>query len=169
MRLEDVVALMARASTAGRVGAARKTRPVDARPARPGEVVVTLIRGEGVETRSRPAREGDWVVRNRCEETGNEEYLVSAATFAERYRCSPPTGDAAGWRECHPRGKTVRFLILEPEEAPFRFRAPWGEEMVARAGDALVQDPDREDDVYRVAKASFTCTYQVTTPPGRAR
>ena len=50
------------------------TKPVDARPARPGEIVVTLIKDEGHETRSRPAEAGDMVVRNRCPETGNEAY-----------------------------------------------------------------------------------------------
>jgi hypothetical protein len=72
----DVHALFAAAEAAGRVGTARKTRPVDARPARPGEIVVTRIEGEGEETRSRPAAAGDMVVRNRCPETGNEAYLA---------------------------------------------------------------------------------------------
>src|SRR4051812_9317680 len=77
----DVHAVFAAAEAAGRVGTARKTRPVDARPAYPGEVVVTHIAGEGVETQSKPAAEGDWVVRNRCPATGDEEYLVTAKTF----------------------------------------------------------------------------------------
>jgi hypothetical protein len=34
-------------------------RPVDVRAARPGEVIVTVIAGEGVETRSNPASAGD--------------------------------------------------------------------------------------------------------------
>ena len=59
-------------------GVARKTMPVDVRPAQPGEVVVTVIAGEGEETRSPPAQPGDMVVRNRCPATGNEEILVTA-------------------------------------------------------------------------------------------
>src|SRR5688500_18742495 len=81
---DDVAALMSRARAKGLVKTGRKTRPVDARPARPGEIVVTVVKGEK-ETQSRPAAAGDWVVRNRCPETGNEEYLVSAKTFGERY------------------------------------------------------------------------------------
>ncbi|MFL5333050.1 MAG: hypothetical protein ACJ8H8_07670, partial [Geminicoccaceae bacterium] len=51
-------------------------------------VVVTRILGEGVETRSKPADPGDWVVRNRCPATGNEEYLVRAETFGQRYEAA---------------------------------------------------------------------------------
>ena len=81
----DVHAMFDQAERDGRVGLARKTRPVDVRAAQPGEVVVTVIAGEGKETQSPPAQPGDMVVRNRCPETGNEAILVSAAKFAERY------------------------------------------------------------------------------------
>lgn len=80
----DVHALFDQAEREARVGVARKTMPVDARQARPDEVVVTVIAGEGEETQSPPAGPGDMVVRNRCPETGNEEILVEAAKFAER-------------------------------------------------------------------------------------
>lgn len=159
--LAEVVSLMAAAHANGLARVARKTRPVDARPAKAGEIVITTIKGEGKETQSRPALEGDWVVRNRCPETGNEEYLVSADKFTERYEAtgSPPGQD--GWREFRPMGKEVRFVILAPGDGPFSFTAPWGEDMVARPGDAIVQDPSDEKDVYRVARASFDCTYEL--------
>jgi hypothetical protein len=165
--LDELIALMARAQFEGRVGTARKTRLVDARQPRPGEVIVTIIKGEGKETTSRPATEGDWVARNRCPETGNEEYLVRGKTFAERYRAagSPPSEE--GWQAFVPQGKPLRFLVLTPREAPFTFIAPWGEPMIARPGDALVQDAENERDVYRVAKASFACTYEVVKAPAR--
>jgi hypothetical protein len=60
----DIHALFATAEAD--VGVARKTRSVDARPAHPGEVIVTTIVGEGKETQSKPADAGDMVVRNRC-------------------------------------------------------------------------------------------------------
>ena len=159
--LEEVVAAMDQARAAGRAGRARKTRPVDARPARDGEIVVTVIAGEGKETTSKPAVRGDWVVRNRCPETGNEQYLVGGAKFAERYSLPTGTPDRDGWREAVPRGTIVRFFILGPEHGEFTFEAPWGETMVAKAGDAIVQDPDKPGDTYRVAAASFRCTYEV--------
>jgi hypothetical protein len=39
--------------------------------------------------------------------------------------------------------------------------------MVARPGDSIVQDPDNPKDTYRVAKAAFTCTYEVLRDPQR--
>ena len=164
----DAQALFAAADQAGRVGVARKTRPVDARPAVAGEVVVTVIAGEGEETRSKPAEAGDWVVRNRCPVTGDEQYLVKAAKFGERY--AGPTGepDADGWREFQPRGPELRFFTVGPDEGAFTFTAPWGEAMVARPGDAIVQDPKRTTDTYRVARNSFTCTYEILTQPQRS-
>jgi hypothetical protein len=73
----DVQALFATAEASERVGVARKSKPIDARPAHPGEVIVTHVKGEGEETRSEPA-EGDRVVRNRCPATGNEKDFVKA-------------------------------------------------------------------------------------------
>lgn len=160
--LEEVVALITKASAESRVRFARKVRPVDARPAKAGEVVVTVIKDEGKETQSKPAKAGDWVVRNRCPQTGNEEYLVGGDKFAGRYEATGTPVAADGWREFRPVGKRLRFVVLRPADGPFSFTAPWGEAMVARPGDAIVQDPEDEKDVYRVAKASFECTYQVT-------
>ena len=162
----DARVLFAAADQAGRVGSARKTRPVDARPAEPGEVIVTVIAGEGEETRSKPAEAGDWVVRNRCPATGDEEYLVKAAKFAERYEGPVGEPDADGWREVRPRGPELRYFVVGAEEGEFRFTAPWGEPMLARPGDAIVQDPDQPADTYRVAKDSFACTYEVLAPSG---
>jgi hypothetical protein len=163
--VRDAHALFAAAEAAGRVGTARKTKPVDARPARAGEVVVTHIADEGKETQSKPAETGDWVVRNRCPETGNEMYLVKADVFSERYKgpFSGPDGD--GWQEFHPEGPEMRFFRVTEADGPFRFTAPWGEHMVARVGDAVVCDPKNPKDTYRIAAAAFKCTYEVTAAP----
>lgn len=161
LSLEQVTGLMDRARAEGVAGEARKSRPVDARPARAGEVVVTVIAGEGKETQSHPAAAGDWVVRNRCPETGNEQYLVDAGVFAERYVLSGPQRGADGWRAAVPQGKVVRYFVVTPGQGEFTFEAPWGESMVARPGDAIVQDPDNPRDTYRVAAASFRCSYEI--------
>ena len=50
------------------------------------------------------------VVRNRCPETGNEEYLVSAAVFAVRYEGPIPGEVADGWKQYRPRGVEMRFV-----------------------------------------------------------
>jgi hypothetical protein len=104
----DIHAMFAEAEREGRVGLARKTRPVDVRPAQPGEVVVTVVAGEGKETQSPPAQPGDMVVRNRCPETGNEEILVSAAKFAERYEGPLGPADGAGWQPARHRDGLFR-------------------------------------------------------------
>jgi len=161
----DVKAHFAGALASGRTGMAEKTRMVDAKPAMPGEVVVTIIRSEGVETKSKPAEAGDMVVRNRCPETGNEQYLVKAASFAKRYGEPAGEADRDGWRPYKPTGTPMRFLVLKPSEGPFAFKAPWGEGMVAKPGDAIVQDPANPADTYRIAAAAFACTYAVTTAP----
>jgi hypothetical protein len=169
--LEEMIALMADAQARGASGIARKkaTKPVDARPARVGEVVVTVIKGEGKETQSRPARQGDWVVRNRTVETGHEQYLVGAKEFEERYQKSGVAPEADGWQEFRPAGKRMRFYILPPDTKAFTFVAPWGESMVARPGDTIAQDPENEKDVYRIAAAAFADTYEIVQPPAASR
>ena len=162
----DVHALFDQAEREARVGIARKTMQVDARPARPGEVVVTLIAGEGEETRSPPAKQGDMVVRNRCPATGNEEILVEAAKFTQRYDGPEGPADAAGWQPYRPRSNEMRYLVVRAEDGDFTFTAPWGEPMVARPGDAIVRDPQDSADTYRIAAAAFACTYEVVQPAG---
>ncbi|MFD1882695.1 hypothetical protein [Paracoccus pacificus] len=160
----DMVAIFAEARQQGRTGIAQKTRPVDARPAASGEVIVTIIRNDGVETRSKPAETGDFVVRNRCPATGNEEYLVAAAKFADRYAAQDGAAPVDGWTAYVPKGVPMAYFIIPAGNGPYDFTAPWGERMVARAGDAIVQNPADTADTYRVAAASFDCTYQIVTP-----
>ena len=165
---KDAQALFQAADAAGRVGTAAKVKPVDARPANAGEVVVTIILGEGKETQSKPAEAGDWVVRNRCPESGNEQYLVKANRFAERYGAAQSEADSAGWKAFRPLGKPMRFFLVSQEEGAFTFKAPWGEAMFAKPGDAIVQDPTDAKDTYRIAAAAFTCTYEITAAPKRS-
>ena len=163
----DVGALFDQAAAAGRVGIARKTKLVDGRSAHPGEVIVTVIKGEGKETQSPPAEAGDVVIRNRCLETGNEEYLVKAAKLPTRYNGPLAAADASGWQPYRPKGIEMRFFIVGETEGTFTFTAPWGEDIVARPGDAMVRNPADPNDTYRVAAAAFECTYEVVAPPAR--
>jgi|EndMetStandDraft_5_1072996.scaffolds.fasta_scaffold142378_2 hypothetical protein len=163
----DVIAYFQRTYDTRGAGLARKTKPVDVRPAKPGEVIVTMIKGEGKETQSPPAKAGDMVVRNRCPETGNEEFLVTAESFSRKYE--GPIGSEAGdgWSPYRPVGIQMRFVMVAEQDGEFAFVAPWGERMVARPGDSIVQDPDKAKDTYRVAKAAFACTYEVIDEPRR--
>lgn len=162
--VKDQVALFAQMKEQGHTGIARKTKEVDARPAKAGEIVVTIIKGEGVETTSKPAEEGDWVVRNRCPETGNEEILVKAAKFPQRYGEAQSQPDASGYSSFRPTGADMGYFTVNDEIGAFTFKAPWGEDMVAKPGDAIVQVVGNESDTYRIAAASFACTYEIVTP-----
>jgi hypothetical protein len=163
----DIYAYFQNARDLGRDGLARKTKTVEVREAKPGEIVVTVLKGEGKETQSPPAKAGDMVVRNRCPETGNEEFLVSASKFASRYE--GPTGPASedGWRAYRPRGADMRFVLVTEQDGEFTFTAPWGETMIARPGDAIVQDVQDPKDTYRVQRAAFACTYEEIRPPSK--
>jgi hypothetical protein len=107
------------------------------------------------------------VVRNRCPETGNETYLVSAHEFAKRYE--GPLGEQAlgGWRGYRPVAPQVAYFTVSSKQGAFVFTAPWGEDMVAKPGDAIVRNPSDPADTYRVAAASFACTYEIVTPSPR--
>src|SRR6202142_443941 len=108
----DIYAFFQKASGVGGEGLARKTKTVDVREAKPGEVVVTILKGEGKETQSPPAKQGDMVVRNRCLESGNEEFLVPASKFASRY--DGPTGpaDEGDWRPYRPGGADLSSAVV---------------------------------------------------------
>lgn len=165
----DVIKLFEQAKAQEKTGFARKSRLVDAQPAAPGEVIETVIAGEGVETVSSPAQEGDMVVRNRCPATGNEEILVSAQKFEMRYEGpldagGQPMGGESVWRAYRPLGVEMAYFIIPPSMGSFTFLAPWGEQMVAHPGDAIVQDPRDTVDTYRIAAAAFACTYEIVAP-----
>lgn len=162
--VKDQVKLMETMKAEGKAGLARKTKDVDARPAHAGEIVITIIKGQGVETKSKPAEVGDWVVRNRCPETGNEEILVKAAKFPERYGQALGAADSKGYQPFRPKGSDMNYFIVPQSLGDFTFTAPWGERMMAKPGDAIVQVANDPSDTYRIAEASFACTYDITKP-----
>ena len=164
--VRDRLEYFAGAFEAGETGLARKTKSVDARPAIPGEVVVSIIAGDGVETVSPPAAEGDWVVRNRCPETGNEEILVTAAKFPTRYGEAQTAAAAEGYREFIPTGAEMRYFVVPEEDGEFMMEAPWGEMQIFKPGDAVVQVVSDPNDTYRIYGASFVCTYEILEEAG---
>ncbi|MFD2263103.1 hypothetical protein ACFSM5_09415 [Lacibacterium aquatile] len=161
----DIKAFFAKADSVGRVGLAQKTRPVYARPATPGEIVVTILPDDGVETKSKPAEAGDMSVNNRCSADDKSEYLVKAAQFPKRYSEPLSAADDKGWRQYRPLGVSMRYVVMKADEGPWTFKAPWGEAMIAKPGDTIVQDPNNPADTYRVAKSAFDCTYEITKTP----
>ena len=71
---------------------------------------------------------------------------------------------APGWEAYRPRGIVMGYLVVSEADGAFSFTAPWGEAMVARPGDAIVQDSADPKDTYRIARAAFTCTYEILEP-----
>ncbi|WP_413482512.1 hypothetical protein [Morganella psychrotolerans] len=163
--IQDRAQLFAEANAAHKTGIARKIRPVLARPANSGEIVVTIIRGEGEETRSKPAARGDWVVQNICDATGNEEILVKKEKFTQRYGQALSAPDSRGYQQFRPQGEPADYLKIK-QGAPFAVIAPWGEKQRVMKGDVLIRSQLDPQDSYRVQKAAFECTYQIITPAG---
>ena len=138
----------------------RKFQRVQARPARPGEVVVSITT-DGEET-TNTAGPDKMRVRNLTE--AQEEYLVGKQKFAERYSLLETLED--GWAEYEPKGeilgveitRDVTDLLDVGEE--FFIMAPWGSEQLAREGDLFVAPLPRLDEIYRIARKEFDETYK---------
>ena len=75
-----------------------------------------------------------------------------------------PLADAKGYRTFKPLGTDMGYFLVSKEVGDFTFTAPWGEQMVAKVGDAIVQTPADKSDTYRIAAASFDCTYEIVAP-----
>lgn len=140
----------------------RKFRKVHARPAVPGEVVISVT-DTGAETRN-TASSGDMVVRNLTE--AREEYIVKQATFSTLYNKVEPIDDS--WELYDPIGKVraieistdLRDLLRVGKE--FLIMAPWGAEQVCREGDLFVAPLPNLEKVYRIARSEFDQTYRAT-------
>lgn len=166
---KERVAYFTLAQQAGITGVAIKTKPVLARPAKEGEIITTIIKGEGVETVSEPAKAGDWVVQNICPETGNEEILVRKAKFSQRYNTSEKSeinlaSYPSDYQPFTPKGIEMNYFIVPDSTPPFAMKAPWGELQRFQSGDAVVQSTKDNQDIYRIQKAAFECTYTILKP-----
>ena len=166
---KERVAYFTQAQQAGITGVAIKTKPVLARPEKEGEIITTIIKGEGIETISEPAKIGDWVVQNICPETGNEEILVRKTKFAQRYNTAEKSeinlaSYPRDYQPFTPKGIEMNYFIVPDSTPPFVMKAPWGELQRFQSGDAVVQSTIDSQDVYRIQKAAFECTYTVLKP-----
>lgn len=171
---KERVAYFTQAQQAGITGVAIKTKPVLARPAKEGEIITTIIKGEGVETVSEPAKAGDWVVQNICPETGNEEILVRKAKFVQRYSAAEKSeinlaSYPRGYQPFTPKGIEMNYFIVPESTLPFTMKAPWGELQRFQSGDAVVQSTTDSQDIYRIQKAAFECTYTILKPAKLAK
>ena len=118
---------------------------VEARPAKAGEKIITLVStpsGTIKETKNK-AGEGDFIVTN----PGGEQYIIKGEKFSTLYKKLPagkfkPLGKVKAVQS----GKNVVFT------------APWGEKMKILAGGYLV---DNKGDRYGIEENVFAQTYKL--------
>lgn len=140
-----------------------KFQRVYARPATPGEIIVSITH-DGTET-TNTAKPDQMVVRNL---TGaQEEYIVSDSTFGKRYSRIESIDDE--WSAYAPMGEVMAIEITKNlidelrVEKEFFIAAPWGSEQRVREGDMFVAPlPDLEK-IYRIARKEFDETYRLKT------
>lgn len=132
-----------------------KFTQVDARPATPGEVIVTHT-SDGKETQN-TAVAGDYVIRNHTE--AREEYIIPTAKFQVRYERLGAAGD--GWDLYKAKGRCQGIAYAGPDT---EFVASWGESMRLRNGDMICTPLPQKGEVYRIALKEFGETYRPLTP-----
>lgn len=129
----------------------RKSAVVNARPAVPGEQVVTTLADGTVET-TVTCDGGEIVITN----PGGELYVVGGEKFAKRYA---PLGDG----RFQARGM-VR-AVINPAGGDVTVIAPWGEEQHGGPACmfAVIYDPEEPEEVgsdrYLIGAAEFAETY----------
>jgi hypothetical protein len=123
--------------------------------------IVTEINGE-VET-TNYAQKGDYILTG----ASGEKYILSPSTFTKRYEVLsldqvtiprdilpgdviPSKGTAKATGEC---------WGFEFKGEPFRFNAPWNEEMIINKGDYLVSPNPELTQAYRIERSTFDKTY----------
>ncbi len=146
----DIADKFAEALKANKVRQYRKKQNVAIRPAVPGEVVETVIDGQRETVNT--AKAGDHVVRG----AKGEHYIIAAETLAERYGLPLSGPQADGYREYAAKGSAHAFRY---EGEPFKFVAPWGEDMITNPGDYIATSELGTDQFYRIEKNAFAETY----------
>lgn len=142
------------------------------RPAKPGEVITTMVNGKE-ETRN-TAQEGDFVVQANTK--WKENYILSHARTSEAYDLSNPMEippgrpDASqltsdGFR-CYRSRTRIKALKATDEllrrHCPFkRFMAKWGTPCVVQVDDMLAAQVtgDTVTEIYRIEKTVFRETF----------
>ena len=148
----DITAKFEEARRADRVRHYSKKGHADIRPAVPGERIKTVIDGEGETVNT--AGSGDYVVRGAM----GEHYVIKAKKLAERYGAPISDPDSEGYRKYPAKGD---FYAFRYEGEPFKFIAPWGEDMIANPGDYLGTNVMGSNEFYRIEKNAFAATYAV--------
>jgi hypothetical protein len=146
----DIAAKFEAALRTGKVRHYEKKGQAEIRPAVPGEVIATVIDGERETVNT--AVEGDYVVRG----VKGELYIIKGETLAKRYGGPLTAPDKDGFRRYPAKGDFYGFRY---EGAPFKFVAPWKEDMIAKSGDYIGTNAMGSNEYYRVEQSAFAATY----------
>jgi hypothetical protein len=146
----DIATKFGEALRAGQVRHYAKKGHADIRPAVAGEVVETVI--DGVRETANTAAPGDYVVRG----VKGEFYIIKAETLAKRYGEPLTAPDRDGFRRYPAKGEFFAFCY---EGQPFKFVAPWKEDMIANPGDYIGTTVMGSNEYYRIEKTAFAMTY----------
>jgi hypothetical protein len=146
----DIAAKFEEALRAGKVHYYKKKGRVDIRPGVPGEVITTVIDGERETVNT--AATGDYVVRG----VKGELYIIKAGALAKRYGGPLTASDKDGFRRYPAKGDFYGFRY---EGEPFKFVAPWNEDMIAKPGDYIGTNAMGSNEYYRVEQSAFAATY----------
>lgn len=137
---------------------------VKARPATPGEVVVSVT-SDGKETEN-VANADQMLVEN--ETAAKEHYLVDKDKFEQRYAWTKDV--RTGWASYQPKGE-VHALDIDEDVLKklgvgslFYIVAPWHSDQLCRLGDKFVAPVPGFDEIYRIAALEFSETYRPTNP-----
>lgn len=127
---------------------ASKFQRINARPAKPGEVVHTVL-ADGTNETSNVAQEGDYVVNN----VGSpEQWIVRGKDFVKKY--VEDEGNPGVYR---PKGGPMEvFDVGEDIEGV----APWGENMRVKKGGYIMRDPNNPNDAYGIGLDEFNKSYK---------
>lgn len=129
-----------------KIGPCRESK---ARKAAEGEIVVTVIK-DIIETQN-TAGPNDIVIQGRA----GEMYIMTFEKFQARYVVDKPLTDV--FQLYVPSGTCIAFEYLGE---PFKFIAPWNEEMLVCYGDYLATTDDSIPKVYRIERSVFEDTYK---------
>lgn len=99
------------------------------------------------------AKKGDFI----CKGVEGEFWPQKAALFLRKYEPVGEEASGSGWREYRPKPEAGEVLAARLDH-PFAVSTPHGQ-LKGRAGDYLVQSLADPDDVWIVAAAIFTATY----------
>jgi len=146
----DVAAKFEEALRAGKVRHYAKKGQVEIRPAVAGEVVETVI--DGVRETVNTAAAGDYVARG----DRGECYILKPEILAKRYGAPLTQPDQDGYRRYPAKGDFYGFCY---EGDPFKFVAPWKEDMIANPGDYIGTGALGSKEYYRIEKTAFAATY----------